>query len=214
MQGGHAVVVLGWGEEKVTAINPDTRKPYGKVGYWIVRNSWGDSWNGDGYFKMAMYPHNKFSQFDMGMDAGVGSDGKTLWLGGMFLIEYDKEELIDVDSIIELETDKYDTIKVKLPDRIKYEGATASHTNVSSDDYDRVEGNEDGTASRTNVSSDDYDRVEGDDGDGNEDGDGEGEKNYYKIALTVLIVIIILAGIVFGAQKIMASRKKAKGGSA
>ena len=32
--GGHAVVIVGWG--------PD---------YWVVRNSWGTSWNGDGYWK-------------------------------------------------------------------------------------------------------------------------------------------------------------------
>lgn len=38
--GGHAIELVGWGEE-------------GNKKYWIVKNSWGDKWGRDGYFYMA-----------------------------------------------------------------------------------------------------------------------------------------------------------------
>jgi cathepsin B len=37
--GGHAVVIIGWGEEK-------------GVKYWIIRNSWGPKWGDKGHFRM------------------------------------------------------------------------------------------------------------------------------------------------------------------
>jgi len=38
--GGHAISIVGWGETKE------------RLKYWIVKNSWGPTWNGDGYFKI------------------------------------------------------------------------------------------------------------------------------------------------------------------
>lgn len=39
----HAVVGVGWGEEYVND---------NLVKYWILKNSWGDTWGDKGYFKM------------------------------------------------------------------------------------------------------------------------------------------------------------------
>ena len=61
-KGGHAVAVIGWGVEKNIAYDNGKR---GDVPYWYVRNSWTENWADGGYFKMAMYPYNKISQFEM-----------------------------------------------------------------------------------------------------------------------------------------------------
>ena len=39
----HAIVCIGWGEETV---KEDTVK------YWILKNSWGEKWGENGYFKL------------------------------------------------------------------------------------------------------------------------------------------------------------------
>lgn len=36
--GGHAVVIVGWGQDQTG-------------GYWVIRNSWGPTWNGDGFWR-------------------------------------------------------------------------------------------------------------------------------------------------------------------
>jgi hypothetical protein len=40
--GYHEVVLAGWGEQSDKSKTP----------YWLVKNSWGAAWNGDGYFKI------------------------------------------------------------------------------------------------------------------------------------------------------------------
>ncbi len=42
--GGHAVLVVGWGE--------DTNSTGKAIPYWIVKNSWGLEWGEKGYFRM------------------------------------------------------------------------------------------------------------------------------------------------------------------
>ena len=95
--GGHAVAIVGWGEEDVSAVNPSTGKPYGLVKYWICRNSWGKEWNDDGHWKHAMYPINTFSQFDLGINAG-DVDGEKIWLGGAAMFEFDRKEDVSVSA--------------------------------------------------------------------------------------------------------------------
>jgi len=41
LKGGHAVKILGWGQED-------------GVDYWLCGNSWGPDWGEDGYFKIKM----------------------------------------------------------------------------------------------------------------------------------------------------------------
>ncbi len=46
----HAVVCVGWGEEAVNN---------GKsIKYWVLKNSWGDNWGINGYFKMERGTNN------------------------------------------------------------------------------------------------------------------------------------------------------------
>lgn len=52
--GSHAVVLVGWGREKIKDEDVD---------YWIVRNSWGVSWGTDGYCKIAMYGNDPSRQY-------------------------------------------------------------------------------------------------------------------------------------------------------
>ena len=80
--GSHAVVVVGWGEDMI-----DNEK----VEYWVVRNSWGESWGKMGTFKMAMYGNdptkkyqNRVSQFEypsiVNTDQGIGITGGMLMM--------------------------------------------------------------------------------------------------------------------------------------
>jgi len=67
--GGHAVEIVGWGEE-------DIGGKHGVVKYWIVKNSWTDKWNEGGYWRHAMYPHNKACGLDIPIH-----EGGQLWGG-------------------------------------------------------------------------------------------------------------------------------------
>lgn len=60
--GSHAIAILGWGLQKDVVVDNNGSKK--DVPYWYCRNSWTEKWGDGGYFKMAMYPFNKISQFD------------------------------------------------------------------------------------------------------------------------------------------------------
>jgi len=78
VEGGHAVTIVGWGEG-------DTKNPrYGKVRYWIVRNSWGGAWNEKGYFRIAFTDMDRDVNTTVGFDypkalSGVLSGGATVF---------------------------------------------------------------------------------------------------------------------------------------
>lgn len=57
--GSHSVVIVGWGLSKNVNFNGILTD----IPYWFCRNSWGTEWGDNGYFKIAMYPYNKISQF-------------------------------------------------------------------------------------------------------------------------------------------------------
>lgn len=63
----HAVEVVGW----------DIDPTYGQ--YWIVKNNWGPEWNGNGFFKYAMYPNNKLIALDIPVANAVkASNGEVI----------------------------------------------------------------------------------------------------------------------------------------
>jgi cathepsin B len=47
--GGHAVKLIGWGEE---AAAEEEEEAGGPVKYWIIANSWTTDWGDNGYFKI------------------------------------------------------------------------------------------------------------------------------------------------------------------
>ena len=91
--GLHAISILGWGVAKNIQYDNDK---VGDVPYWHCRNSWGEKWgNANGYFKMAMYPFNKISQFDKQVMTEIGGP-----VGSMILIRATKPpKIVDLNQI-------------------------------------------------------------------------------------------------------------------
>jgi hypothetical protein len=87
--GSHAVGIIGWGiAENIIVDNNGTRS---NVPYWYCRNSWGKKWGVDkGYFKIAMYPWNKISQFSV--QVNISEQQEIPILGGGIIFTYVKQK--------------------------------------------------------------------------------------------------------------------------
>ena len=111
-KGSHAVAIIGWGSEDDVETSPGKKET---VEYWYCRNSWTENWGDDGYFKMAMYPYNKISQFDKQVTIYNTREG-TKQAGGIVSINVtQKPELVKMNQVtlpeghrenIKLEKDK------------------------------------------------------------------------------------------------------------
>ena len=80
--GFHAVVVVGWGVEDGVVTGPQRLQ---SVPYWICRNSWGPNWNGDGHFRMPMWPFNSTAQFERIVTIADSTDDSLVHEAGGFV---------------------------------------------------------------------------------------------------------------------------------
>ena len=86
----HAVTIVGWDDNYDVSNFRDT--PPGK-GAWLVKNSWGPTWNGNGYFYVSYYD-TKFAQ------AGKSNMAYTFILNDT--IPYDKNYQYDVPGTTDI----------------------------------------------------------------------------------------------------------------
>lgn len=107
--GSHAIAIVGWGVAKGIII--DNKGTKQDVPYWHCRNSWTPKWGDNGYFKMAMYPYNKLSQFDKTVVINAGS--RMMRSGGMVMVSVSSPpEKLTLKQL----SDKYTALKKLQPD--------------------------------------------------------------------------------------------------
>lgn len=89
--GAHSVLIVGWGQYIENGK---------KIPYWICKNSWGIDWGDKGFFKIAMYPYNKVTQFIKKIS--VIGDDKFKEIGGVIGFKVSKNpEMKKMPKIVE-----------------------------------------------------------------------------------------------------------------
>ena len=96
--GAHAVSIIGFSTDPVhwSLLYPSVeaackskqkmdKNGFIKISSWVVRNSWGSSWNDKGYVKFATVPFNMSSCLDMTVQISTGTG--NVGSGGMMLLE-------------------------------------------------------------------------------------------------------------------------------
>lgn len=111
--GFHAISIVGWGIAQ--NIQYDNNK-WGDVPFWHCRNSWGKEWGNDGgFFRCAMYPFNRISQFDKQVMTSIGGP-----VGSIILIratQYPEKKIYK-----QISSFYNDQIKTKLRPETYYDG--------------------------------------------------------------------------------------------
>jgi|UniRef100_A0A6C0CXF2 hypothetical protein len=95
--GSHAIAIIGWGIAKNILVDNNGKRA--DVPYWYCRNSWGKVWGENGYFKMAMYPYNKLSQFDAVVHINSPNGGNVVAGGMVIFTVKDPPVLSTIESI-------------------------------------------------------------------------------------------------------------------
>jgi hypothetical protein len=127
-KGSHAVAIIGWGIAKNILVDNGKKAD---VPYWYVRNSWGDKWADGGYFKMAMYPYNKISQFES--RAVIRTPKGQISSGGIVFVTVSKPPVLQ-----KLETAKLKNDTKAKPDSYYTSDPKELPENISSDDKDNA----------------------------------------------------------------------------
>jgi hypothetical protein len=90
--GGHAICVVGWGVDTISFTDRNgVTYNNKKIEYWLCRNSWGDKWGYNGYFKYAMYRNfDDLPPIQLGVALEINNSyNGTPGLGGIILIKPD-----------------------------------------------------------------------------------------------------------------------------